>query len=175
MVRFQRLTGARPAEVCLLRPCDVDRSGDVWVYKLPKHKTLHHGKERKVYIGPRAQDILRPYLLRKCDDYCFEPKWKRSGPRYSTDSYRRAIHRACERRWAKRKKEWEKQNPSEQFKEQLVKWSPNQLRHSAGTAIRAEFGVEHAQAILGHSNLSTTEIYAERSQSRAIEVARSLG
>lgn len=28
MVRFQRATGARPAEVCILRPRDVDRSGE---------------------------------------------------------------------------------------------------------------------------------------------------
>ncbi len=33
MVRFQRLTGARPGEVCQLRPCDVDWSGDVWEYR----------------------------------------------------------------------------------------------------------------------------------------------
>jgi integrase len=32
MVRFQRHTGARPGEVCQLRPCDVDRSGEVWQY-----------------------------------------------------------------------------------------------------------------------------------------------
>lgn len=32
MVRFQRLTSARPGEVCSLRPCDIDRSGNVWVY-----------------------------------------------------------------------------------------------------------------------------------------------
>ena len=30
MVRFQRFTGCRPEEVCALRPCDLDRSGDVW-------------------------------------------------------------------------------------------------------------------------------------------------
>ena len=30
MVRFQRFTGCRPEEVCNLRPCDLDRSGDVW-------------------------------------------------------------------------------------------------------------------------------------------------
>ncbi|HVU90112.1 MAG TPA: hypothetical protein VHD36_22460 [Pirellulales bacterium] len=29
MVRLQRLTGMRPAEVCILRPCDLDRSGEV--------------------------------------------------------------------------------------------------------------------------------------------------
>ncbi len=29
MVSFQRLTGCRPAEVCIIRPCDVDRTGEV--------------------------------------------------------------------------------------------------------------------------------------------------
>jgi hypothetical protein len=33
MVRFQRLTGCRPGEVCKLRPGDVDRSGEVWAYR----------------------------------------------------------------------------------------------------------------------------------------------
>jgi integrase len=32
MVVFQRLTGCRPGEVCIVRPCDLDTSGDVWVY-----------------------------------------------------------------------------------------------------------------------------------------------
>ncbi len=73
MVRFQRLTGARPGEVCNLRPCDVDRSGDVWLYSPESHKTEHHGKQRVVCIGPRAQDILRPYLLRESSAYCFSP------------------------------------------------------------------------------------------------------
>jgi integrase len=29
MVRLERLTGCRPAEVCSIRPCDVDTSGNV--------------------------------------------------------------------------------------------------------------------------------------------------
>ena len=34
MVRFQRVTGCRPGEVCSIRPCDVDKSnGDVWLYR----------------------------------------------------------------------------------------------------------------------------------------------
>ncbi len=32
MVRFQRLVGCRPTETCMVRPFDVDRSGEVWVY-----------------------------------------------------------------------------------------------------------------------------------------------
>ena len=33
MVKFQRLTGCRPGEVCQLRPMDLDRSGEVWQYR----------------------------------------------------------------------------------------------------------------------------------------------
>ena len=43
MVRFQRLTGCRPGEACIVRPCDVDRSGDVWLYRPESHKTEHLG------------------------------------------------------------------------------------------------------------------------------------
>jgi integrase len=73
MVRFQRLTGCRPGEVCIVRPCDVDTSGTVWKYKPSSHKTEHHGRERVVLIGPKAQDVLRPYLLRPADLFCFSP------------------------------------------------------------------------------------------------------
>lgn len=59
MVQFQRLTGARPGEVCILRPCDIDRSDDsVWVYTPASHKTEHHGRGRAIYVGPKAQTLL---------------------------------------------------------------------------------------------------------------------
>ena len=37
MVRFQRITGCRPQDVCNLRPCDVDMSGEVWLYRPSTH------------------------------------------------------------------------------------------------------------------------------------------
>ena len=73
MVRFQRLTGARPGEVCQLRPCDVDRSGDVWEYRPADHKTAYRGRERCIYIGPKTQAVLLPYLLRDAQVQCFSP------------------------------------------------------------------------------------------------------
>jgi integrase len=73
MARVQRLTGCRPGEVCALRPCDVDRSGDVWIYQPSDHKTAHRGRERLIFIGPKAQDVLRPYLLRPAESFCFQP------------------------------------------------------------------------------------------------------
>ena len=55
MVQIQRLTGVRPGELCIMRPSDIDRTGDVWTYTPERHKTEHHGKDRSIAIGPRAQ------------------------------------------------------------------------------------------------------------------------
>jgi integrase len=74
MVRFQLATGCRPAEVCMLRPCDLDTSDpSCWVYRPRRHKTEHHDHERLILIGPRGQLILRPYLGTKLDAPCFSP------------------------------------------------------------------------------------------------------
>jgi len=73
MVRLQRFTGARPGEICGLRPADIDRTGEVWRYVPAEHKTEHHGKQRTIYLGPKAQEILLPYLLRDAEAHCFVP------------------------------------------------------------------------------------------------------
>ncbi|TWU27565.1 tyrosine-type recombinase/integrase [Bythopirellula polymerisocia] len=73
MVRLQRLAGMRPAEVCILRPCDIDRSAEVWIYVPQWHKTEHADKERLIPLGPKCQEILQKYLDRNPDDYCFRP------------------------------------------------------------------------------------------------------
>lgn len=183
MVRFQRLTGARPGEVCSLRPVDIDRSGDVWVYTPDAHKTEHHEKSRLVYIGPQAQQVLRPYLERESVMYCFSPaesvsrarllqqqkgkKWRsRKGrmekpkrtpaDRYQVSSYRVAVRRACN-------------------KASLAVWTPNQLRHTAATEIRRRYGLEAAQVICGHEKADVTQVYAERDRKLAQQVAREVG
>jgi len=73
MVHIQRLSGCRPSEVCMMRPCDIDRDSSVWRYVPEHHKTEHHGKKRVVMLGPKSQKILMPYLLRAEADYCFSP------------------------------------------------------------------------------------------------------
>jgi integrase len=81
MVEFQRLTGCRPDEACRVRPLDLDMSKPAcWVYRpgsdageFGQHKTAHHDQERLILIGPRAQEVLRPYLSTKLDAYCFNP------------------------------------------------------------------------------------------------------
>ena len=54
-------------------------------------------------------------------------------------------------------------------------WHPNQLRHAAATLIRKQFGLEHAAATLGHSEIGTTQIYAERDADLAVRVALAIG
>ncbi|MDX9973744.1 MAG: hypothetical protein RBU21_12230, partial [FCB group bacterium] len=74
MVDLQLACGARPGEILELRPCDVDRTGPVWIATLNKHKTAHQGKPRTLYFGPKAQAVLRPFLLNRGPaDYLFNP------------------------------------------------------------------------------------------------------
>jgi len=74
MVRLQLLTGARPGEICSLRPCDVTSGVDgVWRYIPESHKTSWIGKQRRIHIGPKGQEVLRPFLDRDPEAYCFSP------------------------------------------------------------------------------------------------------
>jgi integrase len=62
MIELQTLTAMRPGEVAIMRSKDLDMSGRVWVYRPQHHKTEHHGHERVIYLGPRAQEVLKPWL-----------------------------------------------------------------------------------------------------------------
>ena len=55
MIRLQLLTGMRPGEVVAVRGIDLDTTGRVWTYRPQRHKTLHMGHERTVYLGPRRR------------------------------------------------------------------------------------------------------------------------
>ncbi len=74
MIQLQLLTGMRPGEVCQMRTRDVDRSGVLWVYAPESHKTEHHGKLRRVVLGPNAQEVLRPWLRAEASAYLFSPR-----------------------------------------------------------------------------------------------------
>lgn len=214
MVRLQRSTGMRPGEVCAMRPCDIDRSGKVWLYRPEQHKTQHHGKQRIVPLGPKAQAVLLRYLARDSSAHCFrpcdseakrralananrktplsygntvgtnrrsKPKWK-AGDLYDTNAYRRAIHRACDKAFphpelsiVKRRGLTDDQLEELKSWQSSQRWAPNQLRHTAGTEVRREFGLEAAQTVLGHSKADVTEIYAERDLDKALQVAALIG
>src|SRR5439155_14890293 len=80
MVEAQRLTGMRPGEVVRLRAFDLDMAGKVWLYRpgsdrgpMGQHKTTHHGYQRIVAIGPKAQAVIRPWLKLDTQAYLFSP------------------------------------------------------------------------------------------------------
>lgn len=205
MVRLQQLIGCRPGELCSIRPSMIDRSRDIWVIRLPKHKNAWRNKIREIFIGPRAQEILCKYLYRPFDGPCFSPRdamrqrrKKRStervtplnegnrpgygdssragetGPRYSsgytTATYGKAIAYACKLAWPApegmnetQQREWHAKH----------RWSPNQLRHSAACEIRDSHSLEHVAAVLGHSDVNTSKIYAKlRRNVKGEEAAR---
>jgi site-specific recombinase XerD len=81
MVRLQRLTGMRPGEVVVMRGIDLEMTGKVWVYRPGSdrgphgaHKTAYRGQDRFILIGPRAQEVLRPWLRLNLAEYLFQPK-----------------------------------------------------------------------------------------------------
>ncbi|MCE5280300.1 MAG: tyrosine-type recombinase/integrase [Planctomycetaceae bacterium] len=73
IIQLQLFTAARSGEIVIMRPCDIDRSGKIWVYKPTDHKTAYRGHERNIYMGPNAQKIVTKYLLRPGEAYCFSP------------------------------------------------------------------------------------------------------
>lgn len=188
MVRLQRLTGMRPGEVCILRPCDVDRSGDVWLYKPSSHKTEHHGRERTIYLGPQSQAVLLRYLARDSQAYCFQPR-DSEAKRQAIRHQQRRTPLSCGNRPGTRRVRKPKRPAGSCYstnsygraitrgcdKAEVSRWSANQLRHLAATEIRQRYGLEAAQIILGHSHADVTQIYAEADTERGVAIAREVG
>jgi integrase len=192
LVDLQLLTGARGGELFTLRPIDLemDKKGGVWKVRPQDHKTAHHGHARTIFIGPKAQKVLQPFLTgRPVNAYLFSPKEaveehraaraakrktplkygnhpgsnrvekprREVGAHYTAASYRRAIERACE-------------------KARITTWHPHQIRHTAATLIRKQFGLEAARLALGHSSaLVTDAVYAQRDEERVVQVMKQLG
>lgn len=146
-VTLQLLTGARPGELFALSGADIDRSGEVWVARLARHKTAHRGKSRTLYFGPQAQRILKPILLQCGTGKLFQG---------CVNDYREYIYRAADAAG-------------------VTRWAPNRLRHTAATELRKAYGIEVARAVLGHSHLNTTEIYGEVDQQMVEKIMRERG
>ena len=153
MVKVQLLLACRPGELVTMRTGEIDRSGPVWVYRPRSHKTEHHGKDRIIPIGPKAQLLLAPFLQADPDRFIFRSQ---RGGHIMVDSYNAAIHRACDEAG-------------------IEHWSANQLRHAGATRIRQQDSLDAAQVILGHSSRTTTEQYAEKNIDAALRIAALVG
>jgi len=183
MVRVEKLAGMRPGELCSMQWNEIDMSGPVWLYSPTSHKVEHHGLKRVIAIGPQAQAILMKYRG-------FGPVWPGKGKPMGAASYRRAITRGCERAFNMPKellptaKQLRELTPEER---EDVKtraeawraencWHPNQLRHSFATELRQSgASLDDIAATLGHTRITTTQVYAQNGIAKATAVAAKVG
>jgi integrase len=186
MLRLQLLTGARSGEICIMRGCDIDMTGSVWIFKPHRHKTEHRAFDRVIALGPQAVEIIKRYLKTDLQAYLFSPAEAREhrflqmranrktpvqpsqqnrrkrrprrvpGERYAPNALAHAVRRACARHG-------------------LEHWHPHQLRHTKATEIRREYGLDAARAVLGQHAPQVTELYAELDLAKAAQVAKELG
>jgi len=203
MVRIQAVVGMRPANVCAMRLAEIDRTGDVWVYHPHQHKTAWRGQGLSIFLGPKAQEILEPFLNRDPERFLFSPAeaWEQRslerrarrktpvqpsqqhrrkgrtsrplGDCYTVGSYRKAVLYAI--KLANRKAATEAAERGDMPPSPIAEWHPNQLRHAVGTRIRASYGLEAAQVYLGHTRADVTQVYAERNLALAKRIASEIG
>ena len=208
MIELQLFTGMRPGEVCRLRPCEIDRSDAIWLYRPEQHKSAWRGKPRVVPLGPQAQAVLNRFWPTDADDFVFSPRRaveqfhatraahrktpespshraKKAATRanpgrppaacYNPCGYGHAVTRGIERANASRTRSLVSEPHHGPNLPLIPHWHPNQVRHTFGTRVRKQFGLEAAQVALGHSRADVTQVYAERDLTLALKVAADIG
>ncbi len=187
MAELQRLTGMRPGEVVIMTTGQIDRSEDLWIYRPNRHKTADMGREREIPLGPRAQEVLRPWLRADPDAPLFRPVEFLEARNAERRKNRKTKHTPFSR--ARKRKAKPKRSPRLWYdkdaygrairraclKAGIPIWSPNRLRHSLATKVRKSHGLEASQVILGHAKADVTQVYAERNRALAAEVMREIG
>lgn len=185
MVIVQYLCGMRPQDICRLNLAEINRSSEVWIYSPAAHKNAHRQQSLVKAIPPVAQKFLTPWLdidpnspiFATCDSlrYWREKTWSKNTrtqrvkePKttyatrksFTSRAYGRAIELGVRK--------------ANEAGLSVPHWTPNQLRHSIGSHVREESGLEAAQLVLGHKNADVTQIYAETSQKNLKAISREL-
>lgn len=204
MIELQLITGMRSGELVIMRTADIDRGGPVWVYTPTRHKTQHHGHERIVYLGRRAQAILTLFLKLDPIAYLFSPA-EVAHERREAAATRRMTPLNCGNRAGTNRKGQPKRAPGASYTDatyaravaracdkafppacdlaaqELKAWQkahrfhPHQLRHAAATQFRRDYKLETARALLGQKSMDAAEIYAEMDMDKAREAMRAIG
>ena len=187
MIRLQLESAMRPGEVCQMRSDDVDRTGAIWKYTPQSHKTEHHGKPKTIYLGLRAQEVLRPWLRDDHNAFLFSPR-EASEERWAGRRASRKTPLTPSQR-ARLRKTSPKRTPGEVYdtrsyyhairygckKAGVPNWHPHQLRHNAATRYWNDYGPEATRILLGHGSLDVTKIYAEVDEAKALAAMKFLG
>jgi integrase len=187
MVRVQWLSGCRAGEVTVMRGRDLTPGERTWTYEPGLHKNSWRGKPRKILLGPRAQEVIKPFLRPNTEEFLFRP-----GDATEEHHARRASSRRSRRTPSELKRSRKKAprvSPAvrygrRSYRQAVVRacrragvpeWSPLQLRHSRATEIRRRYGLEATQCVLGHEYADVTQLYAERNEALAAEIMAEIG
>jgi integrase len=193
MIEVQRLTSCRPQDVVGMRAIDIDITRPVWEYHPQQYKTEHHNDddspdlERVVFLGPKAQTLVKPYLTLNVTDWLFsavrseqERNAKRKQERKSPMTPSQAARRPKGREKAPLRDRYDVASYRQAIRRACLKagipvWRPNQLRHSRLTEIRKRYGLEAAKTCGGHREIGVTQHYAQADHDLARQVMSEVG
>lgn len=149
-------TGLRVSELCSL-PREIDLSRDEFTVRGKGEKV------RIVFFSDRAKNAVRDYLNKRADidDALFISHAKRDAKKDGTGESRRLTPRSVERIVQKYA-----------TKAGITKRvTPHVIRHSFATdLLRNGADIRSVQALLGHADISTTQIYTHVSNTHLKEV-----
>ena len=195
MIQTQQLTGMRPCEVVAMRPYDIDQTGDIWIYEPHDHKNRWRGHRRLIPLGPKVQQVIKPFLDRDATAFLFSPReaeaWRHAQRRKRrktpmTPSQAKRKSKAKPKRPKRDRYDThsyqraivygiQKANKNRNGKPAVPHWYPLQIRHSRATEVRRRYRLEGAQANLGHARADISELYAEKNLELAKRIAREMG
>ncbi|HHN78628.1 MAG TPA: hypothetical protein ENK11_08165, partial [Phycisphaerales bacterium] len=156
IVRLLLLTGARPGELLRLTTFAIDTTSLPWFAVLEEHKTVDHTDEpRYIVFNKAARIILDRHIRPFCPHDFIFPAPKNPEKHIARDLVQKRLRKTL-------------------LRNKLPTWTLYDARRWAATVARGSEGLEAAQALLGHSRASTTEIYAPPQLTDAIRAARAL-
>ena len=194
MVQLQYLTAMRPSEVYNMCVGDIDRtrSTEFWYYTPKHHKTEQFVGKKTMPLGKPEQALIAPYLEgKKPTDAVFSPhtamkeraaearanrKTKITpsqaernrqrakkpadhiGEFYDHSSYRNAVKYAITK--------------GNRHGQRIPHWTPYLLRNAGETAVELEYGLDMAQAQLGHTSANMTKRYSSAQLKQREHLAR---
>lgn len=196
MIQVHRLCGCRPQDVVAMRRMDIDTSEAIWEYRPERYKTEHHNDEddpdldRVIFLGPRAQEILKPFFTADPSAYLFSPelseqqrnaekRQRRQSPLWPSHVQHQEAKKNRRQRPAHRDRydvtSYRRAIRRGCEKAGIPSWHPNQLRHSRLTEIRKRYGLEASKACAGHKEIGVTQHYADQDFGQARQVMAEIG
>ena len=183
IVQVQRLTGCRPSEILTMRVGDIDRSREsegLWHYTPQSHKTEEYIGKKPIPLGKPEQDLIAPYLIgKKPAEAVFSPRTAMKERAAEARENRKSKLTPSQRERDRQRAEHSADNRGEFYNRisyrnaikyaiakanrhgiKIPHWSPYPLRNSAATAFELEYGLDEAQAQLGHTSADMTKRYS---------------